>query len=102
LGRWRRRDAERVSRFQREAEVLASVNHPHIAAIYELAEFDRFLVLEVANCLLARHLREKLFTVFLKVGAKGDRLYHRARLSGRPGSVHKKHKAEHKKHKKYC
>ena len=27
------RDAERVSRFQREAEVLASLNHPYIAAI---------------------------------------------------------------------
>src|SRR5438552_5407891 len=45
------RDAERVSRFQREAEVLASLNHPHIAAIYDLAEFEssRFLVLELVE-----------------------------------------------------
>src|SRR5438477_4657279 len=32
------RDPDRMSRFQREAEVLASLNHPNIAQIYGLEE----------------------------------------------------------------
>src|SRR5436853_3239951 len=44
-------DPDRVSRFQREAEVLASLNHPNIAAIYDLQEANgsRFLVLELVE-----------------------------------------------------
>jgi eukaryotic-like serine/threonine-protein kinase len=33
-------DAERLARFQREAEVLAALNHPNIAAIYGLERSD--------------------------------------------------------------
>jgi serine/threonine-protein kinase len=33
-------DVERVARFQREAEVLATLNHPNIAAIYGLERSD--------------------------------------------------------------
>src|SRR5438045_8212523 len=45
------RDPDRVSRFQREAEVLASLNHSNIAAIYDLEETQgsRFLVLELVE-----------------------------------------------------
>ena len=45
------RDPDRVSRFQREAEVLASLNHPNIGAIYDLEEVNgaRFLVLELVD-----------------------------------------------------
>src|ERR1044071_981336 len=33
-------DAERLARLQREAEVLASLNHPHIAQIYGVERTD--------------------------------------------------------------
>ena len=32
------RDADRMARFQREAKVLASLNHPHIATIHGLED----------------------------------------------------------------
>jgi Tol biopolymer transport system component len=42
-------DSDRVSRFKREARVLASLNHPNIAAIYGLEESGgrKFLVMEL-------------------------------------------------------
>ena len=44
-------DADRVDRLRREAEVLASLNHPRIAAIYDLVESGAapFLVLELVE-----------------------------------------------------
>ena len=45
------RDTERLTRFRREAQVLASLNHPHIAAIYGLEEQDgrEALILELVE-----------------------------------------------------
>ncbi len=45
------KDTDRVARFQREAKLLASLNHPNIAAIHGLEEFEgtHFLVLELVE-----------------------------------------------------
>jgi serine/threonine protein kinase len=44
-------DPERIARFQREAKTLASLNHPHIGAIYGLEDSDgiKALVLELVE-----------------------------------------------------
>ncbi len=45
------RDPERMARFEREAKVLASLNHPNIASIYGLEESgtSRALVMELVE-----------------------------------------------------
>jgi hypothetical protein len=45
------RDADRLARFRREAEALASLNHPNVATIHDLAEADgvQYLVLELVE-----------------------------------------------------
>lgn len=53
-------DADRMARFEREAQVLASLNHPNIASIYGLEESGRVraLVMElVEGATLAERLR---------------------------------------------
>src|SRR5437868_3924766 len=40
-------DPERLARFSREAQLLASLNHPHIAAIYGIE--DRAIVMELVE-----------------------------------------------------
>src|SRR2546426_12313892 len=55
-------DPDRLARFEREAHVLAALNHPNIAALYGLEETDgvRGLVLELWR---ARHSRSASPTV---------------------------------------
>src|SRR5271166_4925901 len=45
------RDAERMARFTREAQVLASLNHPNIAQIYGIEESGdtRALIMELVE-----------------------------------------------------
>ena len=60
------KDEERLARFEREAKLLASLNHPNIAAIYGLEEDSgaRFLVLElVEGDTLAERLKRSAIPV---------------------------------------
>ena len=52
-------DPERLARFEREAQMLAALNHPHIAAIYgvEEARGVRALILELVE---GETLRDRL------------------------------------------
>jgi serine/threonine protein kinase len=57
------KDTDRIARFQREAKLLASLNHPNIAAIHGLEESGgtNFLVLElVEGQTLADRIKIKL------------------------------------------
>ena len=68
-------DRERMARFEREARVLASLNHPNIAAIHGLEEQDgtRALVLELVE---GPTLAERI--------AKGRGPFHSAKHSPSP------------------
>ena len=64
-------DTQRLSRFKREAQVLAALNHPHIASIYGLEEVEGvpFLVLELVE---GEDLSERLLRV---LGEGSNALY---------------------------
>ena len=63
-------DPERLARFQREAEVLATLNHPHIPAIYGLEHADGIhaIVMELVE---GPTLAQRLSDVASDVGRAG-------------------------------
>ena len=65
-------DAERRTRFEREARMLATLNHPHIGAIYGVEEADgvRGLVLELVE---GETLAERLASAERAPGARARR-----------------------------
>ena len=68
-------DADRVARFDREARLLASLNHPHIAVVHGLEQAGdiRLLVLElVAGDTLAERLRNGPLTVHEALSIAGQ------------------------------
>jgi serine/threonine protein kinase len=79
-------DPSRLNRFEREAHLLASLNHPNIAAIYGVEHVDgvRFLVLElVEGPTLAERLKEGPMDV-------GDALRIAAQISEALEAAHEK------------
>jgi Tol biopolymer transport system component len=66
-------DPERLTRFEREARVLASLNHPHIGAIYGVQDADgiRALVLELIE---GETLAERIARGSRAGGSKGPGL----------------------------
>ena len=69
------RDPARMARFQREAQVLASLNHPNIASIYGLEESSgvKALVMELVEGISLKERIAKSLTPALRPRAFGRR-----------------------------
>ena len=68
------RDPDRVSRFQREAEVLAQLNHPNIAAIYDLASHEKSLTSVAREVPPLRGFDHNFFNVRVREGRSKRRI----------------------------
>ena len=84
-------DPDRLARFEREARVLASLNHPHIGAIYGLEDADgvRALVLELVD---GETLADRIARGPIPVCGHADHCATdrgRARRGAREGIVHR-------------
>ena len=77
-------DADRLARFQREAEVLASLNHPHIAAIYGLEESAGAIAL-VMELVEGEDLSALIKRGYLEAESVSSRLRDSASAAGRMG-----------------
>ncbi len=75
------RDPERLARFEREAKLLAAVNHPNIGAIYGLEQDDglRYLVLELVP---GESLAERLGAGALGSGGGAEDLWPGGQCAG--------------------
>ena len=77
-------DPDRLARFEREARMLAALNHPNICAIYGLEEADgiRFLILELVD---GETLADRIArTAAAARRGAGDRAADRRRARGGP------------------
>lgn len=65
-------DQERVTRFEREAKLVAALNHPNVATLHALEEFEdeRFLAMEVV---LGETLSEMMQLRAQAVGSRPSR-----------------------------
>ena len=71
-------DRDRLARFQREAEVLASLNHPHVAGIYGFEEGDG-----VSALVMQRVLYRPRCEVRVNANSPSDATSGRCRLASR-------------------
>jgi eukaryotic-like serine/threonine-protein kinase len=85
-------DAERLSRFQREAKMLAALNHPNIATIYGLEQLGStsYLVMElVSGETLAERIRREGAVPFEEALAAARQIAEALEAAHEKGIVHR-------------